>query len=56
MTKEQAISLYGSASRLAEALGITKGAVSLWRDDRPIPERHELRLRYELKPKGVEKL
>jgi len=32
MRKDEAISLFGSASNLAKALGITRQAVSLWGD------------------------
>lgn len=33
MTKSQAIKIFGNASRLAEALGVTPGAISQWPDD-----------------------
>lgn len=32
MTKQDAISIFGSGAALARALGITRGAVSLWPD------------------------
>ena len=47
MNKETAISIYGSQVALAEALGITKQAVSQWPEDK-IPELLELKLRYVL--------
>ncbi len=50
ITKEQAIELYGSRVRLAEALGITKAAVSQWADGKPIPEAQALKIRFILKP------
>lgn len=53
ITKAQAIALFGKGrgaqQRLAEALGLTRQAVSYWREG-PIPDRHDLRLRYEIKP------
>lgn len=55
ITKAEAIGLYGDGhgaqQRLATALGLSKQAVSDW-DEGPIPERHDLRLRYELKPEA----
>lgn len=48
--KRDAIAAYGSPTALAEALGISRPAVVMWPDNRPIPQRHALRLRYELKP------
>ena len=50
ITKEQAIALFKTQTALAEALGITKGAVSLWKNGEAIPEVHALRLRYEIMP------
>ena len=47
MKKEDAIKLAGSAIKLAKVLGITKGAVSHWKDT--IPKGREYELRY-LKP------
>jgi hypothetical protein len=55
MDKDDAIALYGSVTRLADALGISSQAVSMWPDDKPIPEVHRLRLRYELRPEAFEK-
>jgi DNA-binding transcriptional regulator YdaS (Cro superfamily) len=37
MTKTEAIAEFGTAKALADALGITEGAVSQWPEDR-IPE------------------
>jgi len=53
-TKAQAISLYPTQTELAEALGISKSAVSNWPDG-PILEVHDLKLRYELKPEAFAK-
>ena len=51
MYKEEAIQLYeGSCTKLAAALGISKSAVSQWPDDKPVPEKQELRIKYELHP------
>ena len=49
LSKKEAIALFSSAKELAKALGITKSAVSQWPDG-PIPDNHDLRIRYELKP------
>jgi DNA-binding transcriptional regulator Cro len=54
ITKAEAVALYGSQTALAEALGIGKSAVSQWPDG-PIKERHDLKLRYELKPEAFAK-
>lgn len=51
ITKAEAIASYGgNASELAKALKIRPQAVYQWPDDRGIPENHELRLKYELRP------
>ena len=47
--KQEAIALFSTAKALATALGISKAAVSQWPEG-PIPENHDLRIRYELKP------
>ncbi len=49
LSKKEAIALFSSAKELAKALGISKSAVSQWQDG-PIPDNHDLRIRYELKP------
>ncbi len=49
LSKHEAIALFSSAKELAKALGISKSAVSQWPDG-PIPDRHDLRIRYELRP------
>lgn len=33
LTKQQAIAIFGDGVRLADALGLTKGAISQWPDD-----------------------
>lgn len=50
ISKRDAIAAYGTQQALADALGISRPAVAMWSDDRPIPKEHALRLRYELKP------
>lgn len=53
ITKEQAIALFGSVKALQAALGLkTHSAIYMWKDGEPIPEAHELRLRYQLKPEA----
>ena len=49
LSKKEAIALFSSAKELATALGISKSAVSQWPDG-PIPDNHDLRIRYELRP------
>ncbi|GLQ96441.1 hypothetical protein GCM10007863_08590 [Dyella mobilis] len=48
--KHEAVAAYGSQQALADALGISRTAVTMWPGEEPIPEVHELKLRYELKP------
>jgi transcriptional regulator with XRE-family HTH domain len=48
LSKHEAIALFSSAKELAKALGISKSAVSQWPEG-PIPDNHDLRIRYELK-------
>lgn len=40
---------------MARQLGISRSAVSQWAPDQPIPEVHELKIRYVLHPGQVEK-
>ncbi len=49
LTKREAIALFKTAKGLAEALGVSKSAVSQWPEG-PIPVKHDLRIRYELRP------
>jgi len=49
LSKNEAIALFSSAKELSKALGISKSAVSQWPDG-AIPDNHDLRIRYELKP------
>ena len=48
--KRDAVAAYRTQQALADALGISRTAVSMWADDKPIPREHALALRYELKP------
>jgi hypothetical protein len=50
ITKAEVLRVYGTHQAAADALGITRTAVTMWPEDQPIPERHALRLRYELRP------
>lgn len=50
ISKQDAISAYGTQEALADALGISRTAVTMWSDTKPIPERHALKLQYVLKP------
>lgn len=54
ITKEQAVAHFKTQTALAEALGVTKGAVSQWKDGEPIPENHALKLRYEIAPEAFQ--
>jgi len=56
ITRAEAISLYGSAIKLAEALGYTsRHAIYMWPKSGPIPQGPYLRLRYELRPDAFDK-
>lgn len=48
--KRDVLAIYGTQQAAADALGIKRGAVAMWSNERPIPERHALKLRYELRP------
>ena len=51
MTKNEAISLFGSPEELRKALGLKpRHAVYMWKENEPIPEVHELKIRHVLKP------
>lgn len=53
ISRAQAIALYGSAIKLADALGYkSRHAVYMWPKAGPIPREPYLRLRYELKPEA----
>lgn len=42
MTKQQAIAFYGSATKLARALAVSKTAVSMWSEVIPIGRQYQL--------------
>lgn len=50
MTLIDALKIFKTRVALAKALGITKQAVSAWEEDKPIPENHSLKLKYEIIP------
>jgi len=55
ITKEQAIGMFLTVAKLAEALGITRQAIYLWPDGENIPEGYALKIRYQLRPELFEK-
>lgn len=50
ITKEQAIGMFLTVAKLAEALGITRQAIYAWPDGSNIPEGYALKIRYQLRP------
>lgn len=55
ITRQQAIDLYESAAKLADALGYTsRHAVYMWPKEGAIPREPYLRLRYELRPEAFD--
>ena len=50
LTKEAALAIYGTPKALAEALGIERANVYMWKAGQPIPQKHDLKIRYVLKP------
>ena len=55
LTKERAVALFGSPLILADALGISRANVYMWEDGKPIPQKHALRIKYELKPEAFKR-
>jgi predicted transcriptional regulator len=55
ITKDQAVGMFLSVAKLAEALGITRQAIYLWPDGKNIPERYALKIRYQLRPELFDK-
>lgn len=45
ITKEQAVSLFGTPRQLAAALGITVHAIYMWGDGKPIPMPRQWQIR-----------
>ena len=54
LTKQGAIQLFDNRAQLARALGITRGAVTNWPEDKPIPINRELQLRLYICPEKFE--
>jgi hypothetical protein len=53
LLKHDAIALFGSIEEMRIALGLkTRQAIYMWPDNEPIPEPHELKIRFVLKPKS----
>jgi len=51
ITRNQAVHLFGSVKALQGALGLkTHSTIYMWGPDKPIPDVHALRIRYELRP------
>ena len=50
ITKRKLLTVFKSQADIARKLGIDDPAVCRWPMDKPIPEKHELRLRYVLMP------
>ena len=50
ISKSEAIGMFRNQKRLAEALGISRQAIQGWPDDKPIPEKQALKIRYVLRP------
>ena len=54
LTLNEVLPLFGGKkTELAKALGITKQAINGWVPDKPIPEKQELKLRYEVFPQMI---
>ncbi len=53
--KAEAIGMFRNKAQLARALGITRQAIDRWPDDKPIPEKHALKIRFVLRPELWEK-
>lgn len=60
LTKNQVLPFFdNNQAKLGRELGLTKQGVKHWPDDGPMPEVHELKLRYVILPKikeDIEKL
>ncbi len=51
LTLNEVLPFFGNRkAQLAEALGISRQAISNWPEDEAIPEKHELKIRHELAP------
>lgn len=52
--KEEAVAMFRTKAALARALGIERQAISQWPDNKPIPEKQALKIRYQLRPECFE--
>jgi hypothetical protein len=53
LLKHEAIALFESVEELRKALGLkTRHAIYMWPDGEPIPEHHELKIRFVLRPEA----
>jgi len=52
ITRKEAVALYGNLTKLASELGVTRAAVYLWPESKPVPEWVYLKLRFVLKPES----
>lgn len=52
LKKRHLKSLFGTYAAAAKALGVSKGAIGNYADDDLIPENHDLKIRYRLKPEA----
>ena len=51
LTLNEVLPFFGNRkAQLAEALGISRQAISNWSENQAIPEKHELKIRHELVP------
>ncbi len=49
ITLDQAVKVFGTKTKLAAALGVSKGVVNHWQDSEAIPLKHQVYLKYDLR-------
>jgi hypothetical protein len=55
LTREQAIALFDGVEPLRSALKLkSRSTIYMWKPGEPIPEPHDLRIRYVLKPEAFD--
>lgn len=54
ISKTEAIGMFRNKAHLAKALGLTRQAIDRWADDKPIPQKHALAIRFILRPELFE--